>query len=602
MLGTDVVAAAAPGHDVVAFARADLDITDSGAVRAAVRDTRPDAVINCAAWTNVDGAEVAEAEATRINGDGAGHLAAAAAEVGAHIVHVSTDYVFAGDATSPYREDAPTGPIGAYGRSKLAGELAVAAGAPSSHAIVRTAWVFGPHGKNFVDTMLRLGAERDELKVVDDQLGCPTYTGHLAPALVTIAEQRAHGVLHVAGGGSCTWWELACATFDARRPDAHRPPRDDRRLRRARAAPRLLRSRLHPLRRPGPAGLAGRARRPSHRQRGPRVVKLLVTGAAGFIGANFVHYTLRNHPEYELSVLDALTYAGNRESLKPVEDQIEFVHGDICDAPLVDRLVSECDMVVHFAAESHVDNSLHDPEPFIRTNVIGTYTILEAVRRHGKRLHHISTDEVFGDLDLEGDDQFTESTPYDPSSPYSATKASSDLLVRAWARSFGVHATLSNCANNYGPYQHVEKFIPRQITNVIGGERPKLYGAGANVREWTHVDDHNEAVHLILSGGAPGETYLIGSGDERSNADILSLILELMGEPADAFDHVPDRPGHDLRYSNDSTKIRTQLGWTPRYGDFRAGLEATIEWYRGNDWWWKPQKHATEARYSQLGR
>jgi dTDP-glucose 4,6-dehydratase len=330
-------------------------------------------------------------------------------------------------------------------------------------------------------------------------------------------------------------------------------------------------------------------------------VKLLVTGGAGFIGANFAHYTLRNH-DYDVVVLDALTYAGNRESLKPVQDEIEFVHGDICDAPLVDRLVGACDMVVHFAAESHVDNSLHDPAPFIQTNVVGTYTILEAVRKHGKRLHHISTDEVFGDLDLEGDDQFTESTPYDPSSPYSATKASSDLLVRAWARSFGIHATLSNCANNYGPYQHVEKFIPRQITNVIGGERPKLYGAGANVREWTHVDDHNEAVHLILSKGAPGETYLIGSGDERNNKEILELILELMDEPADAYDHVPDRPGHDLRYSNDSTKIRTQLGWTPRYGDFRAGLEATIAWYRDNDWWWKPQKDATEARYTQLGR
>ena len=278
------------------------------------------------------------------------------------------------------------------------------------------------------------------------------------------------------------------------------------------------------------------------------------------------------------------------------------MHGDICDAPLVDRLVAQCDMVVHFAAESHVDNSLHDPSPFIQTNIVGTYTILEAVRRHAKRLHHISTDEVFGDLDLDGDDQFTESTPYDPSSPYSATKAGSDLLVRAWARSFGIHATLSNCANNYGPYQHVEKFIPRQITNVFGGARPKLYGQGENVREWTHVDDHNEAVHLILSKGAPGETYLIGSGDERNNKEILELILELMDEPADAYDHVPDRPGHDLRYSNDSTKIRTQLGWTPRYGDFRAGLEATIAWYRDNDWWWKPQKEATEARYSQLGR
>jgi dTDP-glucose 4,6-dehydratase len=331
-------------------------------------------------------------------------------------------------------------------------------------------------------------------------------------------------------------------------------------------------------------------------------VKLLVTGGAGFIGANFAHYTLRKHAEYEVCVLDALTYAGNRESLKPVEDEIEFVHGDICDGPVVDRLVAQSDMVVHFAAESHVDNSLHDPEPFIKTNLIGTYTILEAVRKHGKRLHHISTDEVFGDLDLDGDDQFTEETPYDPSSPYSATKAGSDLLVRAWARSFGIHATLSNCANNYGPYQHVEKFIPRQITNVFAGARPKLYGQGENVREWTHVDDHNEAVHLILSKGAPGETYLIGSGDERNNKEILELILELMDEPADAYDHVPDRPGHDLRYSNDSTKIRTQLGWTPRYGDFRSGLEATIDWYRANDWWWKPQKEATEARYTQLGR
>jgi dTDP-glucose 4,6-dehydratase len=331
-------------------------------------------------------------------------------------------------------------------------------------------------------------------------------------------------------------------------------------------------------------------------------VKLLVTGGAGFIGANFAHYTLRNHPEYQVAILDSLTYAGNRESLKPVEQDVEFIHGDICDAPLVDRLVAESDMVVHFAAESHVDNSLHDPSPFIQTNLIGTYTILEAVRNHGKRLHHISTDEVFGDLDLDGDDQFTEETKYDPSSPYSATKAGSDLLVRAWARSFGIHATISNCANNYGPYQHVEKFIPRQITNVFGDARPKLYGKGENVREWTHVDDHNEAVHLILSKGAAGETYLIGSGDERSNKDILELILELMDEPADAYDHVPDRPGHDLRYSNDSTKIRTQLGWTPRYGDFRAGLEATIAWYRDNDWWWKPQKEATEARYTQLGR
>jgi dTDP-glucose 4,6-dehydratase len=331
-------------------------------------------------------------------------------------------------------------------------------------------------------------------------------------------------------------------------------------------------------------------------------MRMLVTGGAGFIGANFVHYTRARHPGYEITVLDALTYAGHRESLDALAADLRFVHGDICDGPLVDRLVADADVVVHFAAESHVDNSLHDPEPFIRTNITGTFTILEAVRRHGKRLHHISTDEVFGDLPLEGTEQFTEATRYDPSSPYSASKASSDMLVRAWARSYGVAATLSNCANNYGPFQHVEKLIPRQITNVLTGQRPKVYGTGANVREWTHVDDHNEAVHLILAGGRPGETYLIGAGDERSSAQIVALVLELMGQPADAFDYVPDRPGHDLRYSNDSTRIREELGWRPRYADFRAGLAATIGWYRESEWWWGPQKAATEARYQLLGR
>jgi dTDP-glucose 4,6-dehydratase len=218
------------------------------------------------------------------------------------------------------------------------------------------------------------------------------------------------------------------------------------------------------------------------------------------------------------------------------------------------------------------------------------------------RLHHISTDEVFGDLPLDATEKFTESTPYDPSSPYSASKASSDLLVRAWVRSFGISATLSNCANNYGPYQHVEKFLPRQITNILIGQRPKLYGAGENVREWTHVDDHNAAVHLILDRGRNGETYLIGSGDERSNKEIVETVLALMDRAPDDYDHVPDRPGHDLRYSNDSTKIRTELGWQPVYGDFRSGLAATIDWYRHNEWWWKPQKERTEARYQVLGR
>ncbi|HWH28442.1 MAG TPA: dTDP-glucose 4,6-dehydratase, partial [Mycobacteriales bacterium] len=314
------------------------------------------------------------------------------------------------------------------------------------------------------------------------------------------------------------------------------------------------------------------------------------------------HWTLRHRPGTQVVVLDALTYAGNRASLAAVEDRISFVQGDVADATLVDRLVGECDLVVHFAAESHNDNSLHDPSPFVTTNVLGTFTILEAVRRHGVRLHHISTDEVYGDLELDDPERFRETTPYNPSSPYSATKAGSDLLVRAWVRSFGVTATISNCSNNYGPYQHVEKFIPRQITNVIDGVRPKLYGKGENVRDWIHVDDHNSAVWAIVDGGRSGETYMIGADGEKNNKEVVELILELMGLERDAYDHVSDRPGHDLRYAIDATKLRTELGWTPTFTTFRDGLAATVEWYRENEAWWRPQKDATEKKYAELGR
>lgn len=331
-------------------------------------------------------------------------------------------------------------------------------------------------------------------------------------------------------------------------------------------------------------------------------MKLLVTGGAGFIGSNFVHYTVERFPQYEVTVLDALTYAGNKANLEPSIARIRFVHGNICDQKLTQELVRENDVVVNFAAESHNDNSLRDPWPFVQTNVVGTYTLLEAVRKHDKRYHHISTDEVFGDLELDESRKFDEETAYNPSSPYSATKAGSDHLVRAWVRSFGVRATLTNCANNYGPYQHVEKVIPRQITNALVGRKPRLYGTGANVREWTHVDDHNAALHLVLQKGRIGETYLIGSGDERSNKEVFELILELMGKPTDWYEHVKDRPGHDVRYSNDSTKIRTELGWNPRYTDFREGLAATIEWYCTHESWWKPAKDAVEAGYASRGQ
>jgi dTDP-glucose 4,6-dehydratase len=331
-------------------------------------------------------------------------------------------------------------------------------------------------------------------------------------------------------------------------------------------------------------------------------MRMLVTGGAGFIGANFVHQTLREHPEHSVTVLDALTYAGNEASLAPVRPDIEFVHGSVADAALVDQLVARHDVVVHFAAESHNDNSLRDPSPFLTTNLIGTFTILEAVRKHGVRLHHISTDEVYGDLELDDPAKFTHLTPYNPSSPYSATKAGSDLLVRAWVRSFGIHATISNCSNNYGPYQHVEKFIPRQITNVLRGERPKLYGTGENVRDWIHADDHSSAVLVILEKGRIGDTYLIGADGEKNNKDVVELILDQLGQPADAYDHVNDRPGHDMRYAIDSSKLRRELGWAPQYADFEAGLASTIEWYRDNESWWAPQKDATEARYVAQGQ
>ena len=331
-------------------------------------------------------------------------------------------------------------------------------------------------------------------------------------------------------------------------------------------------------------------------------MKLLVTGGAGFIGSNFVLRTARTRPDWEVRVLDALTYAGNADNLSGVADRVELVEGSVADAALVDRLVAEADVVVHFAAESHNDNSLDDPWPFLETNIVGTFRLLEAVRRHGVRLHHVSTDEVYGDLELDDPDRFTEQTPYNPSSPYSATKASADLLVRAWVRSFGVQATLSNCSNNYGPYQHVEKFIPRQITGVLQGVKPKLYGQGSNVRDWIHVDDHNDAVVTILEQGRSGQTYLIGADGERDNRQVVVMILELMGRPADWFDLVSDRPGHDMRYAIDSSKLRRELGWAPRYQDIRAGLAQTIEWYRDNESWWRAAKERTEETYQRLGR
>lgn len=336
---------------------------------------------------------------------------------------------------------------------------------------------------------------------------------------------------------------------------------------------------------------------------------ILVTGGAGFIGSNFVRYVVDEHPDVFITVLDKLTYAGNAANLAGLpEDRVKLVVGDIADAELVDELAKEADAIVHYAAESHNDNSLKDPSPFIQTNLIGTYTLIEAARRHDIRFHHVSTDEVYGDLPLREDlpghgegagEKFTPTTRYNPSSPYSSTKAGSDLLVRAWVRSFGLKATISNTSNNYGPYQHIEKFIPRQVTNVLSGIKPKLYGSGKNVRDWIHTYDHATGVWEILEKGQIGETYLLGADGEQDNLTVLKMILNDMGKDETDFDFVQDRAGHDLRYAIDATKTREELGWKPKYTNFDEGLADTIAWYRDNKSWWVDEKSEVEAKYAQ---
>lgn len=318
---------------------------------------------------------------------------------------------------------------------------------------------------------------------------------------------------------------------------------------------------------------------------------ILVTGGCGFIGSNFVHYVVKYHPDVHVTVLDKLTYAGNKENIETLPaDKVDLIVGDVCDKDLLDQLVPSCDAIVHCAAETHNDNSIFDPKPFLKTNVEGTYCLLESCRKHDIRFHHVSTDEVYGDLTLDAPARFTEETPYYPSSPYSSTKAASDMLVRAWTRTYGLRTTISNCSNNYGPYQHVEKFIPKQITNIICGIKPRLYGDGLNVRDWIHVEDHSSAVWTILTKGKLGETYLVGADGEKSNLQVMRAILRIMGKDEDDFDWAKDRPGHDRRYAIDSTKLRSELGWQPKHIDFKEGLVQTIQWYKNNEQWWRSTK------------
>jgi dTDP-glucose 4,6-dehydratase len=320
-------------------------------------------------------------------------------------------------------------------------------------------------------------------------------------------------------------------------------------------------------------------------------MKILVTGGAGFIGSNFIHYWFKKYPEHQIINLDKLTYAGNLDNLKDLvgNSNYRFAQGDICDSVLVNELVKGIDLIVHFAAESHVDRSISDSYEFIKTNVLGTQVLLEAARHNGSiRFHHISTDEVFGSL-RPGDPKFNEATPYDPRSPYSASKAAADHLVRAYFHTYKLPITISNCSNNYGPYQFPEKLIPLFITNLIEGKKVPVYGQGSNIRDWIFVDDHNRGVDTIINQGKIGETYCLGGNNELANIDITKKILVLMGAGEDRIEYVTDRLGHDFRYAIDFAKAKNELGWEPQV-DFDKGLKQTIEWYKNNQAWWQKLK------------
>ncbi len=318
-------------------------------------------------------------------------------------------------------------------------------------------------------------------------------------------------------------------------------------------------------------------------------MKYLITGGAGFIGSNFIHYLFEKYPDAQVTNLDKLTYAGNPANLQKLEKNsgYKFVHGDIADMKLVDELVTDVDFIVNFAAETHVDRSITGPAEFIQTNVVGTQVLLDAAVRHKKRFHHISTDEVFGDLPLGTGQKFTERSAYFPSSPYSASKAAGDHLVHAYSRTYGLDATITNCSNNYGPYQFPEKLIPKTIVNALTDKPVPVYAQGRNVRDWVHVKDHCKAIDLVLQTGRTGEVYLVGGNCEKANLEVVRQIIGLLGKSEDLIELIPDRPGHDLRYAIDCSKIERELAFTRDY-DFDKGLSETVEWYKQNQSWWEP--------------
>ena len=607
MLGLDVVRGCGAGHDAVALSRAELDITDADAVARGGRPAaRPDVVVNCAAWTDVDGAESSPEDALAANGAGAGLVAARGG--GGRSVddpHLDRLRVRRVRKRRPTVESDPTGPLSAYGRSKLAGEQAVAAEAPEAHTIVRSSWLFGTAGPCFPATMLRLAEERDSLTVVDDQVGCPTFTAHLARGSGRPRASAASppGVVHVAGGGECSWFEFAGGRSSRRPASSTARCSRARPTSLARPAPRPgVQRDAHRARRSGSgaAGLAGRAVARSWRPASPRdgTMKLLVCGGAGFIGSNFVRIRLRDHGD-EVTVLDKLTYAGRRENLRDVSDEIRFVHGAIEDPQAVADAVAGCDAIVNFAAETHVDRSISGAEAFIATNMQGTHVLLEAAREREIRHLRVSTDEVYGSIDS---GSFTEQSPLQPSSPYSATKTGADLLVASYFHTYGLETVICRGSNNYGPRQYPEKLIPLMILNALAGDSLPVYGDGLNVRNWLYVEDFGRGIGRVLEHGEPGEVYNCGGPDECENVEVVKRIVALTGADESQIEYVTDRPGHDRRYSLSCAKLQA-LGWQAQTR-FDDGLARTVEWYRDNPSWWEPIRSGMYREYyeRQYGR
>lgn len=593
----------------------EVDVTDPDALEAYSVGKSIDWVVNCAAYTDVERAETEGDVCQATNAEGAFHLARWAQAHGASLVHFSSDYVFSGQSGKPYREDDAVGPLNVYGMTKVEAEEMIRAHC-QRHYIVRTSWLYGASQRNFVATMVSRMREEPELRVIDDQIGCPTWSRDLARVVVELMRRGTGlwGTYHLAGEGHCSRFQYAQAIFDEAQKAGildHRlsvniiPVTSDQYPTKAQRPEYSVLSKeklkatfglsLPPWRASLKAFLSQ-----EYRLHNPKAI--LVTGGAGFIGSHFIRY-LFTVAGFGGTVVnyDKLTYASQVPSLDDIEatqgDRYVFLQGDIADSSAVELALRthQVDAIVHFAAESHVDRSISGPDEFLRTNILGTYTLLQAAKkvwgeRTDVRFHHVSTDEVYGSLGDSG--SFLETDAYDPRSPYSASKASSDHLVKAWYHTYGLPVTVSHCSNNYGPHQHREKLIPHMIHKLLEGKLLPVYGDGKNVRDWIYVEDHVSAVWAIVTRGRLGESYNIGGENEWTNLDLVRLLCQrvahIQGKAAEPYlsliTHVKDRPGHDRRYALDCTKIKTQLHWTPRV-TFEQGLDTTIRWYLDHHEW-----------------